>query len=374
MVTGKGYVSSATRERVVEAMARTGYVVNREARALAGGRHQVIGLLVPDLDTSYVGEILRGIDEELAAASYDLMLYTTHRRKTRESEFVRSLSQGSTDGLLMILPMDPEAYAESIQRRDFPYVIVDHTGVDEQGPAVGTTNRLGAIDATRYLLSLGHRRIGFITGIPEMGCAQERLVGYQEALLAGGLPYDAALVQEGNFRQPLAYECTRRLLALPEPPSAIFAANDISAYGVMDAVRDAGLRIPDHVSVIGFDDIPSSSAQQSAPDHDSPANEGDGSPRDPHALRVDRESETRRGAHRSADRVSHSLDLPPNGGAVAPDERCAAALRAGMGPPVRRRKRDRRWEPAPTAEPGCSEAVATVRRVREVSIPRRRQA
>ena len=186
------------------------------------------------------------------------MLYTTHRRKTRESEFVRSLSQGSTDGLLMILPMDPEAYAESIQRRDFPYVIVDHTGVDEQGPAVGTTNRLGAIEATRYLLSLGHRRIGFITGIPEMGCAQERRVGYQEALLAAGLRYDAALVQEGNFRQPLAYECTRRLLALPEPPTAIFAANDISAYGVMDAVRDAGLRIPDHVSVVGFDDIPSS--------------------------------------------------------------------------------------------------------------------
>jgi LacI family transcriptional regulator len=259
VVTGKGYVSSATRERVVDAMARTGYVVNREARALAGGRHQVIGLLVPDLDTSYGWEILRGIDEELAATSYDLMLYTTHRRLTRESEFVHSLTQGSTDGLLMILPMDPGSYVDSIRRRDFPYVIIDHTGVDEQGPSVGATNRLGAIDAVNYLLSLGHRRIGFITGIPEMGCAQERLVGYQEALQQAGLPYDASLVEEGNFRQPLAYECTRRLLALPDPPTAIFAANDISAYGVMDAVRDAGLRIPDHISVVGFDDIPSSS-------------------------------------------------------------------------------------------------------------------
>jgi LacI family transcriptional regulator len=259
VVTGKGYVSSATRERVVDAMARTGYVVNREARALAGGRHQVIGLLVPDLDTSYGWEILRGIDEELAAAAYDLMLYTTHRRQTRESEFVRSLTQGSTDGLLMILPMDPGAYVDSIRRRDFPYVIIDHTGVDEQGPSVGATNRQGAIDAVNYLLSLGHRRIGFITGIPEMGCAQERLAGYRTALHDAGLLYDASLVQEGNFRQPLAYECTGRLLALPEPPTAIFAANDISAYGVMDAVRDAGLRIPDHVSVVGFDDIPSSS-------------------------------------------------------------------------------------------------------------------
>jgi len=187
------------------------------------------------------------------------MLYTTHRRATRESEFVHSLTQGSTDGLLMILPMDPGAYVDTIRRRDFPYVIIDHTGVDEQGPSVGATNRQGAIDAANYLLSLGHRRIGFITGIPEMGCAQERLVGYQQALQQAGIAYDASLVEEGNFRQPLAYECTRRLLALPEPPTAIFAANDISAYGVMDAVRDAGLRIPDHVSVIGFDDIPSSS-------------------------------------------------------------------------------------------------------------------
>ena len=199
VVTGKGYVSSATRERVVDAMARTGYVVNREARALAGGRHQVIGLLVPDLDTSYGWEILRGIDEELASASYDLMLYTTHRRKTRESEFVHSLTQGSTDGLLMILPMDPGAYVDSIRRRDFPYVIIDHTGVDEQGPSVGATNRLGAIDAVNYLLSLGHRRIGFITGIPEMGCAQERLVGYQEALQQAGIPYDASLVRRGQL-------------------------------------------------------------------------------------------------------------------------------------------------------------------------------
>lgn len=256
VVSGKGYVSAGTRERVMQAMTRTGYVVNRQARALAGGLHQVIGLLVPDLDTSYVGEILRGIDEELAANSYDLMLYTTHRRKTRESIFVASLTQGMTDGLLMLLPVDPGAYLDSIKRRAFPYVLIDHGGLDEQGPSVGATNRLGAIEAVTYLVALGHRRIGFITGNQEMGCSRDRLAGYQEALLAAGLPRDESLVREGNFHQPLAYERTRELLALPEPPTAIFAANDVSAFGVMDAVRDAGLRIPEHVSVIGFDDIP----------------------------------------------------------------------------------------------------------------------
>lgn len=256
VVSGKGYVSSGTRERVMQAMTRTGYTVNRQARALAGGRHQVIGLLVPDLDTSYVGEILRGIDEELAANAYDLMLYTTHRRKTRESIFVASLTQGMTDGLLMILPVDPGAYLDSIRRRAFPYVLIDHGGLDDQGPSVGATNRVGAMEAVSYLAGLGHRRIGFITGNPEMGCARDRLVGYREALANAGLPCDESLVREGNFHQPLGYERTRELLALPEPPTAIFAANDVSAFGVMDAVRDAGLRIPEHVSVIGFDDIP----------------------------------------------------------------------------------------------------------------------
>ena len=258
VVNGKGYVSAATRERVLHAMTRTGYIVNRQARALAGGRRQVIGLLVPDLDTSYVGELLRGIDEELATASYDLMLYTTHRRKTRESVFVASLTQGMTDGLLMILPMDPATYLDSIRTREFPYVLIDHGGQGEQGPSVGATNRRGARDATDYLIALGHRRIGFITGNQEMGCSRERLQGYREALAAAGVPADPALVREGNFHQPLGYERTRELLALPDPPTAIFAANDISAYGVMDAVRDSGLRIPDTMSVVGFDDIPGS--------------------------------------------------------------------------------------------------------------------
>lgn len=256
VVNGKGYVSPGTRDRVLQAMTRTGYVVNRQARALAGGRHQVIGLLVPDLDTSYIGEILRGIEEELAANAYDLMLYTTHRRKTRESVFVGTLTQGMTDGLLMILPLDPGAYLDSIRRRGFPYVIIDHGGQGDDGPLVGATNRQGAIDAVSYLVELGHRRIGFITGNQEMGCSRQRLAGYQDALASSGLPFDPALVREGNFHQPPGYERTRELLALPEAPTAIFAANDVSAFGVMDAVRDAGLRIPEHVSVIGFDDIP----------------------------------------------------------------------------------------------------------------------
>ena len=244
------------RERVMQAVMRLGYVVNQQARSLAGGRSQVIGLLVHDLGTSYIGEIIRGIEAEAPSASYDLMLYTTHRRKMKEATYVATITRGMADGLLLVLPRNPEAYLESLRQRRFPYVLVDHQGIDDTGPAVGATNWQGAYDATRHLLDLGHWRIGFITGTVEMGCARDRLAGYRAALADAGLAPDSALVQEGDFFQPQGFASARTLLALSEPPTAIFASNDVSAFGVMEAVRDAGRRIPDDISIVGFDDIP----------------------------------------------------------------------------------------------------------------------
>jgi LacI family transcriptional regulator, galactose operon repressor len=259
VVNNKGYVSDDTRSKVMSALVRTGYVINRQARGLASGRSQVVGLVVPDLDTSYIGEIVSGIDEELAAVSYDLMLYTTHHRKQRESAFVTTITAGFADGLLLVLPADPGAYLESIRRRRFPYVLIDATGTMEEGPSVGATNEQGAYDATRYLIGLGHVRIGFITGNMAMGCAIDRLAGYRRALDEAGLACDDELIREGDFHQPRGYELASEMLVLDCPPTAIFASNDVSAFGVMDAVRDAGLKIAQDVSIIGFDDIPGAS-------------------------------------------------------------------------------------------------------------------
>ncbi len=256
VINNGAHVRPEKRERVLRAMAKLGFTVNQQARSLRAGRSQVIGLLVHDLGTSYIGEIIRGIEAELSAASYDLMLYTTHRRKTKEATYVSAITRGMADGLLLVLPRNPEAYLESLRQRHFPYVLIDHQGIDETGPAVGATNWQGAYDATQHLLGLGHRRIGFITGQVEMGCARDRLAGYRAALAAAGVPADPALVREGDFFQPHGFAGARALLALPQPPSAIFASNDVSAFGVMEAVRDAGKRLPDDMSIVGFDDIP----------------------------------------------------------------------------------------------------------------------
>ena len=256
VINNGAHVRPEKRERVLRAMAKLGFTVNQQARSLRAGRSQVIGLLVHDLGTSYIGEIIRGIEAELSAASYDLMLYTTHRRKTKEAAYVSAITRGMTDGLLLVLPRNPEAYLESLRQRHFPYVLIDHQGIDETGPAVGATNWQGAYDATKHLLDLGHCRIGFITGQVEMGCARDRLAGYQAALRDAGVAVASELIQEGDFFQPDGYAGARALMGLLEPPSAIFASNDVSAFGVMEAVRDAGKRIPDDVSIVGFDDIP----------------------------------------------------------------------------------------------------------------------
>jgi LacI family transcriptional regulator len=256
VINNKDNVKPETRERVLTAMTRLGYVVDQRARSLAGGRSQLIGLLVHDVSTSYIGEIIRGIDVELASAQYDLLLYTTHRRKMKESAYVGTLTRGLADGLLLVLPRDPGAYLETLRQYHFPYVLIDHRGGDEEAPAVAAANRQGAYKATEHLIELGHRRIGFITGAMDQMCAQDRLEGYKTALTHQGITFDPEMVREGDFFQHLGYTGANALLELPHPPTAIFASNDVSAFGVMEAVREHGLRIPGDVSVVGFDDIP----------------------------------------------------------------------------------------------------------------------
>lgn len=256
VVNNKEHVRPETRERVLMAMTRLGYVVDQRARSLAGWHSQVIGLLVHDLGTSYIGEIIRGIEAELAPAQYDLLLYTTHRRKTKESVYVTTLTRGMADGLLIVLPRDPGAYMETLRSSNFPYVLIDHRGTGEETSAVTAANWQGGYTATEYLIKLGHRRIGHITGALDQGCARDRLEGYKAALADHGIAFDPGLVQEGDFFQPAGYAGARALLNLSDPPTAIFAANDVMAFGAMEAIRECNLRIPEDISVMGFDDIP----------------------------------------------------------------------------------------------------------------------
>jgi LacI family transcriptional regulator len=258
------HVKAETRERVLKTMKKLGYVVNRQARVLAGGKSKTIGVLVPDLGTGYIGEIMRGIDTELGIAGYDLILYTTHRAAAKETSYVDTFVRGMVDGLLLVLPRNPTDYINNLAEHKFPFVLIDHQGTGQDCAAVGAANWQGAYNATEYLISLGHRRIGFITGWMDLGAAQDRLSGYQEALRNSHIPLEKELVFDGTFAQADGYTGAKKLLELPNPPTAFFASNDVMAMGVMDGIREKGLRIPEDVSVVGFDDIPQAASVRPA--------------------------------------------------------------------------------------------------------------
>lgn len=264
VLNGFEFVKADTRSKVLKAAQKLGYVANVQARSLAGGKSNIIGVLVPSLDNGYINAVCQGIDKALATAGYDLMLYTTHRKWGKEAQYAHAIAGGLTDGLLLMVPLiaseNLEAtYLDIIQKQNFPYVLIDQTDPAHRSTVVDSDNWQGAFDATQYLIDLGHKRIGFTTGIMAINAAKQRLAGYKEALQANGTALDKTLIVEAGFSAELGYKAAEALLDLKHRPTAIFASNDLSAFGVMDAIRNKGLKIPEDISVIGFDDIPQAS-------------------------------------------------------------------------------------------------------------------
>ena len=189
------------------------------------------------------------------------MLYTTHRRRGKEAQYVSTITRGFAEGLLLVIPIGRESYLDALRISNFPYVLVEEAIADSISPSVGITKRKGAYEAVRYLLELGHQRIGFITDVMNLDTAVERVNGYREALAEFDIPYDPELVQEDDYVRPQSGLVTGKLLSLVAPPTAIFTSSDPVAFRVIQVLwREHGLRVPDDISVVGFDDIPSASS------------------------------------------------------------------------------------------------------------------
>lgn len=249
-------ISEATRQRVLQAIEELGYTAHPSARALAGGRTNTLGVVVPSIEPQYISEVVRGADMVAYEAGLDLLISTTQEDTAHERQNVGRLTRGLVDGLLMVLPRSLERYAQALKQAHVPVVVVAAASGTMPFSLVDADHYGGARSAVTHLLELGHRRIGFIAGRLDTTASLERLRGYREGLLTAGLPFGPELIQQGNYLQQGGFAAAQALLDLPDRPTAIFAANDLSAFGVMEAVKDRGLRVPDDVSVIGFDDIP----------------------------------------------------------------------------------------------------------------------
>lgn len=256
VLNGYEFVKDSTREKVLASAKALGYVANQQARSLAGGRSNIIGLLVPTLDMGYVATIARGVEEALGSTGYDIMLYTTHRQREKEARYAKMIANGMSDGLLLLAPAYMDAYVDSFIDNQFPYVMVDQEDPKHRSSTISVTNWQGAYEATEYLIHLGHKRIAHIAGLMSMSSAQQRLEGYRAALAEYDIPFDENLVVIGNYLQGDSVVASQKLLALENPPTAIFAANDMMAFGAIEAAMSREFHIPEQLSIIGFDDVP----------------------------------------------------------------------------------------------------------------------
>ena len=183
----------------------------------------------------------------------------THRRSTSTRQWLQNLRARATDGVIFVTSdLTPPLHAE-LRRLNIPMVVVDPAGVLAiDVPTIGATNWAGGLTATEHLLSLGHQRIGLIAGPKRLLCSRARLDGYRAGLAGAGIDMDPALIQQGDFYHESGFVGGAALLDLDKPPTAIFASSDQMAFGVYEAVRRRGLRVPDDISVVGFDDLPES--------------------------------------------------------------------------------------------------------------------
>ncbi|MFF7052536.1 LacI family DNA-binding transcriptional regulator [Streptomyces griseorubiginosus] len=254
VVNGRSDVSPRTRARVEELLQRYGY---RRRPAAPGTRAALLDLVFHDLDSPWAVEIIRGVEEVAQAEGVGTVVSAIHGRSGAARDWMRNLRARASDGVILVTSALDTVLHDELRALGVPLVVVDPTGSPAlEAPTIGAANWSGGLAATEHLLSLGHRRIGLIAGPPRLLCSRARFDGYRAALEGAGLPLDESLVVPGDFHPESGFAGCEKLLDLPEPPTAIFAASDQMALGAIEALRRRGLRVPEDMSLVGFDDLP----------------------------------------------------------------------------------------------------------------------
>jgi LacI family transcriptional regulator len=253
VLNGHTDVSAATRRQIEQLLSDRGY--QRSPRRPAR-RTGLVDLIISELDSVWGLSILHGVEEVLGTAGLGLVLSSVRHRESLTRRWLDSLLARGSQGAILVLSELTAGQRAELARRGMPFVVVD--GVSQPPPdvpSIGVTNFAGGLAATEHLAGLGHRRIAAIGGPEQLECTRARIAGYRAFLESAGLPVDRQLVKYGNFRHDGGLRATLGLLALADPPTAIFAGSDEQATGVYEALRQAGRRVPHDLSVVGFDDL-----------------------------------------------------------------------------------------------------------------------
>jgi len=254
VLNGSGPVSDETRRLINEVAGRMRYVPHSGARSLITSKTETLGVLLPDLYGEFFSEVIRGMDDTAQKNGFHLLISRAYADRHGIETAIRAM-RGRVDGVVV---MSPDLDAESLLNlpSTIPVVLLCSVPRGNDIDSLTIQNYRGAKDMVSHLISLGHKRIAIIKGSPRNYDAAERLRGYRMALREAGITPDASLEREGDFTENAGYAAALRLVALKDRPTAIFAANDSMAIGVLSALRESGMAIPEEMAVAGFDDIP----------------------------------------------------------------------------------------------------------------------
>jgi len=243
-------VDPATARRVMDVVNRKGYYPNTHARSLVSGKSRLLGLIVSDITNPFFPEIVQGFEEAAIGGGYDILIASTGYDSARMAICVRRMLERKVDGVVIMTSEMDSHLVDQLSYRDVRLVFLD---VGQLGPAIANISvdySMGIGEATEHLFALGHRRIAFISGPPQLTSAQIRRSAFLHSLRQRGL--DNNLVVEGDHRVTGALEAMNLLLSFPDRPTAVLTSNDLTAVGAMRAARLAGLRVPEDISVVGL--------------------------------------------------------------------------------------------------------------------------
>lgn len=256
VINNSGYASQEARERVARAIAELDYLPNALARSLRHRQTKTVALVLADIGNPFFIAVARGAEQVASAHGFSLLFCNTGESRDAEDAHLSVLLQKRVDGVLLVPTGDDDPGVARLGARGVPTVLIDRRVGGAPADLVRGDSERGAYELVRHLIGLGHARIALITGPLGLSTAADRAAGYARALREAGLPVSEALICADDFSLEGGRRSTRRLLALDPRPTAIFGGNTLIAFGAFQALRAAGLRVPEDVSLVTFDDLP----------------------------------------------------------------------------------------------------------------------
>ncbi|MEN9983789.1 MAG: hypothetical protein RI918_1758 [Pseudomonadota bacterium] len=248
-------VSNRTRDVILKLAADMGYTANRSAQKQTSGRNRVIGVLAAELDNPFIGALVSGAVRAAAVAGHEVLIYSLVDHAGRPAGSVMNLLQQFTDGVIAVLPYQFD-FVEQLSKAKHPVITIDNHSDHSTFPSISADSYGGARKAIEYLAELGHKRIAFVTGDEHLGSARDRHRAYDDSVKLLDLDNDPRLVLKGDYSLRSGQEAGHKILKLEHKPTAVFASNDMSAVGLMSVLQAGNMRIPEDISVVGFDDLP----------------------------------------------------------------------------------------------------------------------